>query len=317
LDIQDQHQLVQLTPQGLVTYQSHNSESTLDLTFATPGLSNRVVECDVRLEVHHDSDHLPITITLDLNPPTPPPPERRVWDRVDVNLLLKSLNKNIPQAWAYSKGSLQHVVPVLLDAIASAIDTAVPVARISLRSQAHFTPECKEACIEAKQLRRIWQRERSEEAWQDYTEARNRKKHLIAYSLRKTNRERIEAVASQAAGVFKLNKWARSRESLAPTITPALSQPDGPMEQEPAAETGMFRDIFFPTPPEADLTDLDGYQYPEPLPCPRITGREIKKAIMKAAANKAPGPTTCYPCWRRSSTPVSATGYAPTASRNR
>lgn len=151
--------------------------------------------------------------------------------------------------------------------IASAIDKAVPVARISPRSQAHLTPECKEACTEAKQLRRIWQRERSQEVWQHYTEARNRKNHLIAYSLRKTNRERIEAVAGQVSGVIKLNKWARSRESLTPTIILALSRLDGIMEQEPAVKTGMFRDIFFPTPPEADLTDLEGYQYPEPLPC--------------------------------------------------
>jgi len=33
--LEDQHQLGQLTPQGLVTYQSRNAESTLDLTFAT------------------------------------------------------------------------------------------------------------------------------------------------------------------------------------------------------------------------------------------------------------------------------------------
>lgn len=147
----------------------------------------------------------------------------------------------------------------------------MPIARIFPRSQAHLTLECKEACIEAKQLRRIWQRERSQKVWQHYIEARNRKNHLIAYSLRKTNRERIEVVVDQMSSVIKLNKWARSRESLTPTIILALSRFDGIMEQEPAVKIEMFRDIFFLTPSKADLIDLEEYQYSKPLPCSRLS----------------------------------------------
>ena len=46
---------------------------------------------------------------------------------------------------------------------------------------------------------------------------------------------------------------------------------------------------FFPTPPEADLSDIEGYEYPEPVPMPEITVDEVRKAVRYAVTNKQPG----------------------------
>jgi len=56
-------------------------------------------------------------------------------------------------------------------------------------------------------------------------------------------------------------------------------------------KTQLLKDIFFPPVAEADLADLEGFNYPPPLEdCPEITAEEIRFAIYKPAQDKAPGP---------------------------
>jgi hypothetical protein len=47
---------------------------------------------------------------------------------------------------------------------------------------------------------------------------------------------------------------------------------------------------LFPPPPEADLADTAGYDYPEPIPMPPVTEEEVARAVNCAAPLKAPGP---------------------------
>jgi hypothetical protein len=52
----------------------------------------------------------------------------------------------------------------------------------------------------------------------------------------------------------------------------------------------LLRESFFPTPPPADLSDLEELSYETPLDLPPITQREIEAAIQRTAPKKAPGP---------------------------
>lgn len=87
---QDEHCLVQYTPQGTIIYESESRRSTLGLTFATSSLAEKIIHCDVRQNMSHDSDHLPIYIDIDLVAQNVPEPKRRARDRVDVDALLRA-----------------------------------------------------------------------------------------------------------------------------------------------------------------------------------------------------------------------------------
>ena len=54
-------------------------------------------------------------------------------------------------------------------------------------------------------------------------------------------------------------------------------------------KTEVLRQSFFPPPLQADLSDLEGYQYPPSIEYPDITIPEIEKAVRRASPNKAPG----------------------------
>ena len=65
IDITEEHNLVQLTLPGTITY-SQNGESTIDLAFATSGIANMLVQCIVRKDIEQQSDHFPIATILQL-----------------------------------------------------------------------------------------------------------------------------------------------------------------------------------------------------------------------------------------------------------
>jgi hypothetical protein len=66
-------------------------------------------------------------------------------------------------------------------------------------------------------------------------------------------------------------------------------KPDGELAHQAEEKAEILRQSFFPSPLRADLSDIDEYEYPQPIECPEITPQEIVKAVRRAAPNKAPG----------------------------
>jgi hypothetical protein len=52
---------------GTVTRDQNGEQTTIDLFFGTPDLTERLVVCELALDCHADSDHLPIRVLLDVN----------------------------------------------------------------------------------------------------------------------------------------------------------------------------------------------------------------------------------------------------------
>lgn len=104
-----------------------------------------------------------------------------------------------------------------------------------------------------------------------------------------THRQRVEEASTSDSGIWKLVKWAKNRHIAAPTCTPALTKPDGELAHQAEEKVETLRQSFFPPPISADLSDIDGYEYPPSIECPEITPQEIEKAVRRAAPNKAPG----------------------------
>jgi hypothetical protein len=66
---------------------------------------------------------------------------------------------------------------------------------------------------------------------------------------------------------------------------------NGVEAQDPRSKAKLLRQTHFPPPPEADLQDIEDFQYPTPVDqAPRLTLEEINRAIMTTAKDKAPGP---------------------------
>jgi len=188
-----------------------------------------------------------------------------------------------------NKESIDECVSSIINALKAGIEASTPWSNPSPRSIPGFDQECKDICREVQQLRRRWQRTRNDEDYEAYRNARNGKGRHIRKTLRNTYRQKVEEVSASDSGLWKLVKWAKNRHVAAPTCTPAVMKSDGELAHQAEDKAETLRQSFFPPPISADLSDINGYDYPSPIECPAITQHEIEKAVRRAAPNKAPG----------------------------
>lgn len=84
----------------------------------------------------------------------------------------------------------------------------------------------------------------------------------------------MEDATESIEGFWKLARWARRRGGVQPTYTPTLHA--GNQTYETAERKAQaLRETLFPLPPEVDLSDIPGYEYPEPQLMPAIRERGL------------------------------------------
>ena len=119
----------------------------------------------------------------------------------------------------------------------------------------------------------------------------DKKKKIIDKIKRHEFRKNIEKVTGDSQGLWRLAKWAREK-SQSPREIPKMP----PLKYgDQVAHTfeekiDMLKEAFFPPPPSANLTDLQGFIYPASLECPvTITEKEVLAALIRSRPDKAPG----------------------------
>lgn len=292
IDIIQEFQLESTLPTGTVTYDEKNHQSCIDLCYATPDIVNRIISSGIDNTMDHNSDHLPITTRLDITVRNQPPRTVRNWAILDEKKLRTTLEQGLPRVRRpKSKPALDRYTDEIITAIQTAISKSTPFLKYSPRTRAGWTRECKEVQAEARRLKRQNSREHTEESWEAYRAARNLKGRIIQKALRQAHRGQVEEAMKCPKNMWKLAKWAARRGEKAATTTPALKNPTTGVEYIKASEKAqLFRETFFPTPPEADLQDIDEAAQHNQVTFPDITEREVRQAIAATPPIKAPGP---------------------------
>ncbi|KAK1485910.1 zinc knuckle, partial [Colletotrichum abscissum] len=151
--------------------------------------------------------------------------------------------------------------------------------------------QCAAILAETKRLRRDHSERQTEESWEAYRTARNRKGRIIKKALQQAHREAVEIAAESPRSLWKIAKWARNRQSQPPTVTPEIKKPNkSQVATTPEEKAALFKETFFPPPPEANLEDIDNASYSNQIGLPPVSESEVEDAIQEAAPLKAPGP---------------------------
>lgn len=292
IEIIEEFQLGSLLPAGTVTYDDKNAQSCIDLCYGSQDLVDRVIMCNTDPSMDHNSDHLPITITLDLRSIQRPEMNARDWSRMDEKEFRTYLAHELPiTRYPKTKTALDRYVGEVVAAIQAAINHSTPLKRWSPRARAGWSAECKEIQLEARRLKRQNSREHTEQSWEAYRIARNRKGRVIRRALLQGHREQVERAMQSPENMWKLAKWARNREGATATTTPALKDPITNTEYVEAQDKArLLKTTFFPTPPEPDLQDINGAEYQDQISFPDITEKEVYQAITSTPPMKAAGP---------------------------
>ncbi|KAJ6439009.1 reverse transcriptase [Purpureocillium lavendulum] len=290
--IMDEFSMTSHLREGTITFEEADRRSTIDLSLTTIGLVDRLIRCEIDESINHDSDHLPIVTSLDLAVIQLQPKMRLKWKAIDEAAFTKTLKQELPSLRRpRTKTALDAYVTEITTALNAAIEAGVPHCHMTPRSRPGWNEECSAALAETKRLRRIYSRDHTEESWEAYRLSRSKKKRLIGRTLRQSHRERVEQAAESPESLWRIAKCARNRHSQTSAITPALQDPaTAATAITPGEKAELFRKVFFPKPPDANLDDIDTAVYVDQISLPPIAEQEVEDAIRNAVPLKAPGP---------------------------
>ncbi|KAI0570491.1 RNase-H domain containing protein [Pyrenophora tritici-repentis] len=190
---------------GTTTYEEGRSQSTIDLCLVTTGLIDKVIKSEVDRGLDHNSDHLPISTTLDLTVQQLKKEPRKDWKRLDEKEYTKALRHALPPLRRpLTKAALDAYTGEVTAAIQNAIHKAVPETQPSTYTREGWTEECRAILAETKRLKRVHSQYHTEETWEAYRAARNQKARTISKALRKAHRNRIEQATESPDALWKL-----------------------------------------------------------------------------------------------------------------
>ncbi|KDN61236.1 hypothetical protein CSUB01_11874 [Colletotrichum sublineola] len=249
LDLMDDMNLTSQLQPGTITYEEGDRRTTIDLCLVT--------------DANHDSDNLPIVTSLHLAVIELQPEKKRNLKTIEEKTFTQTLRASLPQLQRLrTKTALNGYVGATVEAILKAIRASVPTKALSPKSRTGWTEECANTLAEAKRLRRVYSEQQTEESWETYKEARNRKGRVIRKALQRAHREAVETAAESPVSLWKVAKWARNRQNQSTTVTPEIKKPNtAQIATTPGEKAALFKETFFPPPPEANLKDIDNASY--------------------------------------------------------
>jgi ribonuclease HI len=316
----EQIPLAVITPLGMVTRPAEpgvdGAGSTIDLCLTSWALRDQIRHIRVAEELAGISDHQPVETELRLNLQLATPPPRRNWGLMDQAKFISTVQQELAGLIHSSRISLQSEQPDMIThyktaspahidgiterivaAIQKSIDTSTPWIRYSKYATPGFTQECRKLQLEARRLhRRISNYQTKhriaapEEVVAEYRKALRKSKRLIQRFRRDAHRKRVEAASDGMPKVWGLARWTKSRGSRYESYMPPLKTLDGTVYQSREEKAELLALMFFPPAPEADLSDVENYVYPEAAEAPPINEEEVIATIRAAKPATAPGP---------------------------
>ena len=160
-------EMEQMVPVGTATYKESTGESTINLIFATPLLSESIISCDIAEDFDYDSDHQPILSKWTMRTIDNPPIPRFLLSKIDIPLIKKKLKKELaknPLSLCTTVEELNVQVDSLINTINTTINLAIPKAKVSPKLVPGFDEKCKKVQMKARRLKKIWKKEEIEES---------------------------------------------------------------------------------------------------------------------------------------------------------
>lgn len=208
LHIADAHGLQQNLPAGTITFEGNmGAQTTIDLCFTTPELTDRIVTCQKMEDIDQGGNHWPIETTMNIEIGREPTKTRYNWDATDHAKLIETLERKLPTDLQPGTDGLEEFTEQVVTAIREAAAQSTPLISISPTfSHRGFNDECGIAVKAVRKAKRTvsllksasWSPE-YQEAKQQFTRLRAEKKRLVKKNLRQTHRNNMAETASDLA----------------------------------------------------------------------------------------------------------------------
>src|SRR5579859_7734998 len=287
VDLMSENGLDLMLPEGTITFP--RSGTSLDLVWGNAQLEDKVVRCKVALNHDHGSDHYAVLTTLDMKPERWEQKPMYNFEKTNWELLKSELTKRLPPITdiaigEITPGMMDQLAENVMAALMKAIERSTPRRRICPFSKRWWNDELTKAQRETNKARNRFKRTRDRQQEDIWKRKEKEYRGKIKKAKRTTWRKFVKEADEKT--IWKLKKYM---DSDTPTSSYIATLNETVTSNDEKAE--IFKSMFFPPPPPADLSDIEGADYPEAVPIPPcITLPQVETAIEKLAPKKAQGP---------------------------
>jgi hypothetical protein len=201
IDILQIYELNLTLPRGSVTWERKGSASTIDLVFIGPILRNRILECQVRKDLGHGSDHFPVSTEVALTPVEAPQQPQRSWKRMDIEEVEAGAQGLALPTQLDSIEAIDQYTLYLTSFTQGLIEQTVPWRKPSNKGTPWWTREVEQAIHTERQYRRIWGSSGLGQHWESWQKANTTKSKLIMHTKRKCFRKAIHEAVEEGNGI--------------------------------------------------------------------------------------------------------------------
>ena len=207
----------QVRRETVIFFDSHDRSQTLDLCFTSKDLANKIIRCDVIMQLNHDSNHFFIETILDFTISKNQQKNIYVWDKTNSKDFNEKFRKSIVMIFSMMiiSSRLDDYAHCLLLTLQEIIVVIVLKKRINNYIISEFISKCKTICIKVQKTRKREQSNRRRlnvdvmrtlVIHHRYKTLLHKKKKLIVSTLKQIHRDLVEAVMSDVDKIWKLAK---------------------------------------------------------------------------------------------------------------
>jgi len=278
-----------LIPPGTITFP--NAETAIDLVWANPAATARMLKCGIAEHLDHGSDHSPIETLVIANLQKQPEPPSFNYHNADWNKFMEILTQQLPSVpdahTLRSPAAIDGFSEQLTVTLLSAIKKSTPYKKPCPHSKRWWCPEIKKLQCRQNKARNLYKWTHSPIDLADWEQKKKEYSEGIIRIQQSKWKEYVENADGKS--IWQIKKYVTqdktnvASSNIIPTLDGHVTTQEGKLE--------TLTNAFFPPPPPADLRDIQQSQYPTPVSyTPTITVEQIQAAVRRAAPKKAPGP---------------------------
>jgi ribonuclease HI len=290
IDFMVEFDLQHLLPRGTMTYESTQGSSCIDLTLATPRLTEERMSCKI-YHTEHGSDHRAIDSNFAITIPSPKPEPGLAWDRAPWDNIKKEIALAIPTLRS-PICDLDGYTAEFVTKVSKIIYKLTPRRRPSPYTKRWWTAELAQQRTDYTYWRNRACSNRKAGIQNEELETRVRiLRQDFHRNIQKQKRQHWNSFLDDVQNIWQASRFLQPENTTSITRIPSLISDDGGTINNHEELASTLLESFFPPPAEVIQTTRHEAAIPgnSQLILQAITMSEIKRAIFAAKPHKAPG----------------------------
>ena len=260
LDIIMNARLKLLLESGTITRETHNQLTTIDLAFDSEKIQFMIHKCEMRTDLHQESDHLFIVTKLCLRTFFMQLTTRRLWKKMNTEALNAHLRIHLlVDRFLDDKTAINDRVVEIIYALQKVIEKSTSWAKSSNWARDFWNQICSKVVTKSRRLRVVWKTQSTLETWNDYLKYNDHKNKIIKEAKCSHFKSQMHELSNKLKSIWRFAKWVRIESQLLKKLSQFSSLKSNNFDHIADSfeeKTEILRKKFFSSSSQTNISDI-------------------------------------------------------------